>query len=234
MLLEVVQDVCDEVGLPRPSAVATSTEQLARQMFSLANAELAELSKRFNWPVLTREYTFPTVAGTAQYALPADYRKFLQETIFESTRYYQMRGSLSAGEWQRTKALNLGTLSTARVRIYGNPLKLNILPTPVSVESVVFEYMTKNFAVHADNTETLRYSADNDVALIDEALIRMGLKWRIKHAKGLEFSVDLAEYEAVVAREFAAALAQPALGVGFSRTNDGPLTQGYTPENGFG
>jgi hypothetical protein len=234
MLLEVVQDVCDEVGLPRPSAVATSTEQLARQMFSLANAELAELSKRFNWPVLTREYTFPTVAATAQYALPADYRKFLQETIFESTRYYQMRGSLSAGEWQRTKALNLGTLSTARVRIYGNPLKLNILPTPVSVENVVFEYMTKNFAVHADNTETLRYSADNDVALIDEALIRMGLKWRIKHAKGLEFSVDLAEYEAVVAREFAAALAQPALGVGFSRANDGPLTQGYTPENGFG
>jgi hypothetical protein len=158
----------------------------------------------------------------------------LQETIFDSTRYYQMRGSLSAGEWQRTKALNLGTLSTARVRIYGNPLKLNILPTPVSVENVVFEYMTKNFAAHADNSETLRYSADNDVALIDEALIRMGLKWRIKHAKGLEFSVDLAEYEAVVAREFAAALAQPALGVGFSRMDDGPLTQGYTPENGFG
>jgi hypothetical protein len=62
----------------------------------------------------------------------------------------------------------------------------------------------------------------------------MGLKWRIKHAKGLEFSADLAEYEAVVAREFAAALAQPALGVGFSRHSDGPLTQGYTPENGFG
>jgi hypothetical protein len=160
MLLDVVQRVCDEVGLPRPSAVATSTEQLARQMFSLANAELEELSKRFNWPVLTREYTFPTVAGTAQYALPADYRKFLQETIFDSTRYYQMRGSLSAGEWQRTKALNLGSLSTAARAHLRQPAQAEHSPNALSVENVVFEYMTKNFAVHSDNSETLRYSAD--------------------------------------------------------------------------
>jgi len=233
-LLSIVQRACDEVGLPRPAAVATATDQLARQMYSLANTELEELSKRFAWPVLIREQSFPTVAGTAQYALPADYRKFLQETVFDQTRFYQLKGSLSAGEWQRTKALNLGSLSTQRVRIYGSPLKLNIIPTPNAVNTVVFEYLTKNFALHADNTETTIFSADSDVPLIDEALIRMGLKWRIKHAKGLEFSADLAEYEAVVAREFAAALAQPALGVGYSRHDNVPLTQGYTPENGFG
>jgi hypothetical protein len=103
-LLDIVQRVCDEVGLPRPAVVATSTEQLARQMYSLANAELEELSKRFNWPVLTREYSFPTVVAQAQYALPADYRKFLQETVFDKDRYYAMRGSITPGEWQRTKA----------------------------------------------------------------------------------------------------------------------------------
>lgn len=233
-LLDIVQRVCDEVGLPRPVVVATSTEQLARQMFSLANAELEELSKRFDWPVLTREFNFPTVAAQAQYALPADYRKFLSNTLYDSTRYYQMRGSVSAGEWQRTKAMNLGALSCAKVRIYGNPLKINVLPTPLSVENVVFEYMTKNFAVSAGNAEILRFSADGDAPLIDEGLIRMGLKWRIKHAKGLEFSADLAEYEGVVAREFAAAMAQPAIGVGFSRHEDAPITPGYAPENGFG
>jgi hypothetical protein len=220
--------------LPRPGAVASSSEQLARQMFSLANAELEELSKRFNWPVLTREHTFDTVVDQAVYDLPANYRKFLQDTIYERSRYYQMRGSLSAGEWQRTKAYNLGSMSTARVRIYGNPLKLNIVPTPVSVENVVFEFLTKNFATDADGAEILRYSSDADTAQVDEGLIRMGLKWRIKHAKGLEFSADLAEYEAVVNREYAAALAQPHIPVGFSRTADVPLTEGYTPENGFG
>lgn len=233
-LLDLVQRVCDEVGLPRPATVVGATEQLARQLYSLANAELEELSKRFDWPVLTREYNFNTVAGTAQYNLPADYRKFRAETIYDSTRYYQMRGSLSAGEWQRVKALNMGSLSCARVRIYGNPLKLNILPTPNSVEAVVFEYMTKNFVVDAANNEQVRYSNDNDTSLIDEGLVRMGLKWRIKHAKGLEFSADLAEYEAVVAREFAAALAQPHIPVGFARHEDAPVTSGTIPSSGFG
>jgi hypothetical protein len=233
-LLDIVQRVCDEVGLPRPSVVATSTEQLARQMFSLANAELEELSKRFEWPVLTREFNFPTVAAQAQYALPADYRKFLSNTLYDSTRFYKMRGSISAGEWQRTKAMNIGALSCAKVRIYGSPLKINVLPTPVSVENVVFEYLTKNFALNAANAEILRFNADSDTPLIDEGLIRMGLKWRIKHAKGLEFSADLAEYEGVVAREFASALAQPMLDVGFSRRNAEPLTPGYAPEQGFG
>jgi hypothetical protein len=233
-LLDLVQRVCDEVGLPRPVTVASSTDQLARQLYSLANAELEELSKRFDWPVLTREYNFPTVAGTPQYALPNDYRKFLAETIYDSSRYYKMRGSLSAGEWQRVKALNMGSLSCARVRIYGNPLKLNVLPTPVSVEAVVFEYMSKNFAVNGAGAEQLRFSNDSDTSLVDEGLVRMGLKWRIKHAKGLEFSADLAEYEAVVAREFAAALAQPSIPVGFSRHEDAPVTSGTIPSSGFG
>jgi hypothetical protein len=233
-LLDLVQRVCDEVGLPRPVTVASATDQLARQLFGLANAELEELSKRFDWPVLTREYNFPTVAAQPQYALPGDYRKFLANTVYDSTRYYQMRGSLSAGEWQRTKAMNLGSLSCARVRIYGNPLKLNVLPTPTSVENVVFEYLSKNFAVNGAGAEQLRFSNDGDTSLIDEGLVRMGLKWRIKHAKGLEFSADLAEYEAVVAREFAAALAQPHIPVGFSRHTDAPITSGYVPSDGFG
>jgi hypothetical protein len=233
-LLDLVQRVCDEVGLPRPVAVAGSTDQLARQLYSLANAELEELSKRFDWPVLVREYNFPTVATQAAYTLPADYRKFLADTIYDKDRYYKMRGSLSAGDWQRTKAMNLGSLSCANVRIYGRPLKLNILPTPASVENVVFEYMTKNFVVDGSGNEQLRFSNDNDVSLIDEGLVRMGLKWRIKHAKGLEFSADLAEYEAVVAREFAAAMAQPHIPVGFSRHADEPITSGTIPSSGFG
>lgn len=208
-LIDIVQRVCDEVGLPRPSVVTTSTEQLARQMFSLANAELEEISKRFNWPQLTREYTFDTADGVAQYALPADYRKFLAETVYDTAHFYKLRGSVSPDEWQRTKSLNMGILSRGRVRIYGNPLKLNMLPTPISAVSVVFEYLSKNFAASALGVEKTKFSQDDDVPIVDEALIRMGLKWRIKHAKGIEFSADLAEYEAVVAREFASALAQP-------------------------
>lgn len=234
-LLSLVQDVCDEVGLPRPNAVAASSDQLARQMYSLARAELTELSKRFEWPILQKEHTFNTVAGVSAYALPADYRKLVGHSIYNAAAYYQLRGSVSPQEWQHTRNLNLATLSRARVRISGNPLQLRILPTPNAVEAVVYEYAVRNFAVNAAGAPQANYAVDGDVAIIDEALVKLGLKWRIKHAKGLEFGVDLTEYNAVAAREFSASLGSPVIQIGGRPLSDSSeLTNGYVPQNGFG
>jgi hypothetical protein len=235
-LLDVVQGVCDVVGLPRPSVVATAADQLGRQLFSLANVELRELSKRHAWPVLQREHTFATVDGTADYALPDDYRKLIGHTLYNASSYYELKGSVTPQEWQHTKSLNLGTMSRAKIRLYGSPVRLHIIPTPSSAEDVVFEYLTDKFAVSEDGlTPKARYELDTDVATVDEDLIGMGLKWRIKHAKGLDFTADLAEYEAVVSREYAGALSNPAIAIGGNALSGCPeLTEGYVPENGFG
>jgi hypothetical protein len=111
-------------------------------------------------------------------------------------------------------------------------LRSMFCPVPSAVDNVVFEYITKNYAVSNANVEQPKYVADDDTAIIDETLVRMGLKWRIKHAKGLEFSADLAEYEGVVAREYASAMAAPSVPVGFSRISD-ELPIGYVPDGNF-
>lgn len=234
-LLDICQSVCDEVGLPRPSAIAASSEQLARQMYSLANAELQALSKNKEWPLLQKQYSFNTVGGTSQYALPADYRKLIGNTVYNMSAYYQLRGSITADEWERTKGLNLGSLSRAKIRIYGSPLMLNMVPTPTGVETVVFEYITKYFAVTEVGATILKYSNDTDTSVVNEELVRMGLKWRIKHAKGLEFGTDLQEYIEAVDADYAAALAAPDISVGRRTLRDAPeLTEGYVRDNGFG
>lgn len=234
-LLDVVQNVCDEVGLPRPAAVAASSDQLARQMLALANASLKSISREFTWPELQREHSFPTVIAQAAYALPANYRKLISHTVFDATKFYQMKGSVSPQEWQYTKSLNLGTLSRAKLRIYGNPLQIVILPTPAAVETVVFEYTTKNFAKDQANVEQLQYTVDTDTSIVNEDLIRMDLKWRIKHAKGLEFSADLAEAQAAMRSEFSKSMAFPAIQVGGRTIDEYPeLTDGYTRDTGFG
>lgn len=234
-LLGLVQDVCDEVGLPRPSAVAASSDQLARQMHALANAALRSISKDFEWPVLAREYVFPTVAAQETYALPADFRRIISHTLYNRDLYYQMKGSVSAQEWQHTHALNLGSMSRAKVRVWGNPLQIYILPTPSAAEDVVFEYTTKNFAKDNVGVEKLEYEVDDDESLVSEDLVRLDLKWRIKHAKGLEFSADLSEAQAAHRAEYSRALALPAIVVGGNAFGEYPeLTQGYTPENGYG
>jgi len=61
-LKEIVWAVCDEVGLPRPSSVVTSTDTTARQMLAFMNREGFELCQKSSglgsWQELRKEHTF--------------------------------------------------------------------------------------------------------------------------------------------------------------------------------
>ena len=70
-LLQIVQACVDEIGgMTRPSSVIGSTDTTVRQMLALMNREGVELSARVSanegWPVLRKEYRFPTVVVTGQ------------------------------------------------------------------------------------------------------------------------------------------------------------------------
>lgn len=60
-LQQIIWQVCDEVGFPRPTAIVSSTDTTSRQMLAFANREGQELSERAGkdqgWPVLRKEYT---------------------------------------------------------------------------------------------------------------------------------------------------------------------------------
>lgn len=230
-LLSIATSVCDEVGLPRPSAVASSTGSLERQLFALANAELRELCT-MDWPVLNRTKQFNTVIGTFQYALPDDFRKLVVGTAYNAGSYYRVRASLTGKEWERRRNALLTPLYRYGLRILGNPQKVNLTPTPQAVEPLLYEYQTINRAM-AGAVEQPLYVVDTDVSIIDEALVQMGLKWRIKHAKGLEFSADIALYNQAVQRAFAAALALDEISL-TETTREEVLSPGYVPEIGFG
>ena len=59
-LQQIVWQVCDEVGFPRPTAIVSSTDQTARQLLAFANREGQELAERAGkdqgWPILRKEY----------------------------------------------------------------------------------------------------------------------------------------------------------------------------------
>lgn len=233
-LLTVAQRVADEVGLPRPSAVATGTDQLSRQMFALANAVLEELGE-INWPVLEIPYQFNTVAGQSQYALPNDFDREVSDTAYLSTLYYELRGSLTPAEWHRRRSGLPSYTGRYRYRTFGNPLKINITPVPQTVETVTLEYVTTNYAKDTNGVAIPLYSADNDVSLMPEELVRMGLKWRIKHAKGLDYSEDYNKYERTRKTLFAQQLNLGSVPVAQRTLADTPeLGGGYVPEVGYG
>lgn len=60
-LLQNIQDVCIELGLPVPNAVATSTDETVKQLQALLNRVGDTLTTENNWQVLAKEYRFETV-----------------------------------------------------------------------------------------------------------------------------------------------------------------------------
>lgn len=231
-LLTVCQEVADVIGLTRPAAILSGTDQISRQMLGLVKETLDELGL-MDWPILQVAYSFNTANGTSQYNLPADFGRETGDTAYAAARYYAVRGSMTPGDWARQRN-NLPSLGSYKFRIFGNPLKLNLTPTPTAVEAIVFEYQTTNRVRLTGGTFSATFTDDTDVTLMPEELLKKGLKWRFMRRKGLDYSEEFDDYELSRTQRLAQQLALGSMPVAYRGLGDDGLTNGYVPETGYG
>lgn len=233
-LLTVAQDVCDVIGSTRPAAVVASADPLARQILALAKETLEELGL-MNWPVLEIPYTFNTVVGQAQYALPADFGREVGDTVYVANQYSSLRGSLTPSDWQRQRNAMQANLGRYRFRVFGMPLMLNLAPTPGVVDTLVLEYQSAYRVKRANGAYETTFFADDDTALVPSTLMYKGLKWRLRRAKGLDYSEEFNDYEMDRAQRLAQSLGMGSMPVAYRAVSDDEMPPGpYIPESGFG
>jgi hypothetical protein len=240
-LLSIIQDTFDEVGFPRPSSVAGNTDQLARQALALLNREGKQLAREFDWSVLEREYTFATVSGTAEYALPSDYDHFSNDTQWDRTRLTPLMGPTSPQAWQEVKSGLVGTgayYRRWRVKRAAATLgqKFVLDPTPTSSgDTIAFEYISNFWATDTlGTTGKSAMTVDTDLPLIPEHLLIMGLRWRILSAKGLEYGDQLSEYQTAVMTATGRDKGAPKLSLSGGRRGITLLSSRNVPDTGFG
>jgi len=233
-LLTIVRDVVDEVGLPRLTSVANGSSDLARQMFALANATLEEIGT-CDWTVLETVYEFTTVEGQETYPLPVDFKKYISDTAFVSSLYYELRGSMTPAQWsQRRYGWQVG-IGRYRFRMKGDPRLIYMTPIPQLEETLTMEYTSKYLAKDTNGVPIAKFFSDTDEPRVPEELVRMGLKWRIKHAKGLDYSEDFNSYEnrkKFLRAQDNALGSQPVAKRYYADTPE--LGDGYVPETGYG
>lgn len=203
-LLTVVQDACGEVGASIPTAVVGTNDTIVQQMFRLAKREGLMLSTgssvnlSYDWTVLQTEATWTTTATESQGALTTlapGFRHMIDETIFDRTLQRATPGPLSPALWQWRKAATAsGPYSEYRIR--GGTLYM--VPAPSAGHTAAFEYLSSYWCADASGTAKATYTADDDVARLDENLITLGLIWRFKHAKGLGYAEEFRTYQSAV------------------------------------
>lgn len=197
-LLTLIQRATDHIGIPRPSSVINSTDQQVRQLLALANEEGEELARRHAWRRLIVDTTFTSVAAETQpNAIPADFDRFVNETFFNRTQMRELVGPLTDEEWQRYKATTAPVVLDGFRTIGGD---LQLLPAPPAGQTYAYSYVSRNWCQSAGGDGQDAWTADNDTPRLDERLIRLGLIWRWKQAKGFDYAQAFDDYEAALAQ----------------------------------
>jgi hypothetical protein len=225
--LQMVQSACGIIGLQRPNSLVGSSDLQVIQLRELLNAEGDALAARSasGWQALNREATFVTVALEDQGTLTTiigvtnAYRHIHNETIWNRTTKVPLYGPRTGSAWQGFKALTFSG-PYAEYRIRGDHLLF--LPIPAAGDTCAFEYASKNWLTSSDGTaQRSAIEADEDLPLLDDKILRAGLIWRWKHAKGLDYSQNFQDYESLVIDALARDGTKPRLSLSGTRIDDG-------------
>lgn len=195
-MLSMIQQAAQRIGIVSPNAVVSSSDPQIMQLLTLLNQEGESLSERYAWQRLRKETTFTGVAADDQGDLDTiagpDFKYIVTDTFWNRTLRRPVYGSITPQDWQTLKA-SPQTGPYQQFILRGNHILM--LPNPTALQTMAFEYVTKNFVVSAEGVGKSSFTADDDQALLDESIMTIGLIWRWKHVKGLEYAEDFRLYE---------------------------------------
>lgn len=192
------------VDLP-PGAITGSRAPAAQRLLLQAKRAAKSLFNAAPWSALTIEHVF-TADGCSDFPLPPDFDRMIDDTLWERTRYWALRGAMSPQQWQvyRSSIYGRATIERRwRIRIpsgqgAGSALMFSVDPQLGATDTTttfVFEYVSQNWCKGADGTMKSDWSADTDTAVYGEYLIELGTRWRILRRLGLAYDEEKDEYQ---------------------------------------
>jgi hypothetical protein len=229
-VLEIIQRFCRRTGVPRPVTVFGSTNAQILQALALLDEEGNSLAQRGPWRQLVWEALHTTVADQSQGSIDTiatnGFKYLLWNTLWDRTEQLPLLGPADAADWQFFKAINV-TGPRYSFRLIQNTFQS--IPAPPVDHIWAFEYVSKNWLVQADGVTYLDYAEDDtDETLLPGELLLLGLRWRWKKEKGLEYAEDFNTYERQVVNYLGRHKPMPTLRMD-DRTNSGPKPGIWVP-----
>lgn len=213
-LLTICQNAILNIGVEEtaPTTIVGNSQPVAQRVFQQARRAGESLAKRANWTALVTEHVF-TASGATMFALPSDFRSMINDTLWDRSRYWALRGALSPQQWQVYKSSIIGTATIEqrwRIRIpsgdsAGTAPEFQIDPNIAATDNstFVYEYVSSNWCVSSLGVPQPQWLADTDVALLDEDLLELGVTWRLMRRLGLSYEEEREEYEREVDKSVA-------------------------------
>lgn len=195
-LLTIVQQHCQIHALAVPTAVVGSTDTTVQQLLGILNELVDSMTDESQWQAFSYEALFNFIPQEDQgsiYTLADEGFQWIHnETFYDRTLKRPVYGPVTDQEWQAIKAIpNPGPWYKWRIR--QDRLLINPIPTtPYSL--VAFEYGSSYGVKSSGGVAKQYFTADDDIFVLPEKIIRKGLAFRWKQVKGLPYQVDEEQY----------------------------------------
>jgi len=207
-LIDVVQQVCQVIGVEQVSSVFSNlpAQRTQQELLALAN----EMAQRIawntcEWTALTEVMTFnaPPMADpepplTTAFPLPANYQRMLQDSnVWMSTMTQTpLQFIASNDEWLRRLNANYWFAPGNWIIL---KKQLQIRPGVPAGQKVTFNYLTNQIIDLASGGTGSRFLSDDDEFMLDERLLKLAMIWQWKANKGSPYAEDMANYERALA-----------------------------------
>ena len=192
-LLSMVQAASRRIGQAPPTVVIAATDETTLRLLEIAQDEGRELARFSDWRALRTEKTFTTVATETQSGspIPTDLDAFIEDTFWNRSARRRLIGPVSPQKWQQWKAQS--TFPVTDAFTLRGALWL-MQPVPAAGQTIAYEYRSKNWCQSSGGTGQSAWAVDTDTGILDERLMTLGIVWRYKQARGLDWQTDYDKY----------------------------------------
>lgn len=196
-LLSVVKDVCEVVGVQRPSLVFGNLidKRTMEEMAALATemAQRIAYDSGKDWTILKKVATLTGDGVADAFNLPADYKRMLLTSeLWKSTSIQTpMAYIVDTNEWVRRRN-QPWTSAWGEWTMLGG--QIVIQPVMGVGVTATFGYLNKNCIALASSGVGDTFMADDDNFILGDRLLKLAMIWQWKANKGSPYAEDLATY----------------------------------------
>lgn len=207
-ILEICREVADLAATKRPNDLFDSRSQQEAIFLSVAKSALDSLMRFGDWQELVKDGYLRTVENVCNYKISdfaPDFYCLINNTIYIKDSHERIIGAITPAQWQREKYFAHDGIGI-KFKIQNGCFKF--LTPPAGNLKIVFEYRS-NHVVWDFNTfaEKSEISANTDVPIFDEYLVKCAILWRWLKRSGLDYAEEYEEYTRELKKRFGAELA---------------------------
>ena len=207
-ILEICREVADLAAVRRPNDLFNTSSQQENVFLSIAKSSLDSMLRYGDWQELTKEGEFYTVDGKKQYAIDEivpDFFCLLHNTIFIKDTQERVIGAITPEQWMREKCFQS---SGGNVKFKIQNGRFVFLDNPSCRVKIVFQYRSNNIVWDFNTFEEKNVlSANTDVPIFDEYLVKLDILWRWLKRNGMDYTEEYNEFQRELKKRFGAELA---------------------------